>query len=189
MLREMLEMSEPDVTGRAGLRSGGPAVVSRRCRPGRSVRAISANAQCALDTIRQKPVKGIPSWLLHVMELRHIERLAGAAPGAYRRDPDGVYLAFQRAIGTCLLDQYLADNPLTMGDQGFEGTRPGATTGAEEIVLDGVPIDSPEAVVEHLERVVFPGLRRAIRTFDEAARRRRDHGARARSRPCSVPTC
>ena len=127
-------------------------------------------AQLALDTIYQRPTRGIPSWLLHVMERRHIERLAGASPGDYDRDPDGVYMAFQRAIGTCLLDQYLADNPLTMGDQGFEGTAHGATTGASEVACDGVPIDSPEAVVDHLERFEFPRLRHKIASFDEDAR-------------------
>ena len=128
--------------------------------------ALSPNAQCALDTILRKPVDGIPSWLLHVMQIGHIERIAGAAPGSYRGDPDTVYVAFQRAAGTCMLDQYLADNPLTMGDRGYEGTAHGATTGAEEIVLDGIRIDSPEAVVEHIERIVLPGLRRKITEFD-----------------------
>ena len=52
------------------------------------------------------------------MDHEHIERLAGAQPGDYRRDPDKVYIAFQRAIGTCLLDQYLATNPLSMGPRG-----------------------------------------------------------------------
>ena len=128
------------------------------------------NARLALDTIRQRPARGIPSWLLHVMEHRHIERLAGAQPGDYRRDPDGVYLAFQRAIGTCLLDQYLAGNPLTMGERGFEAAQHGATTGAERIVCDSILIDSPEAVVDHLERVEFPRLRRRIADFDADAR-------------------
>ncbi len=36
--------------------------------------------------------------------------------------PGRVYLAMQRAIGTCLLDQYLPDNPLTMGDHGYEAS-------------------------------------------------------------------
>jgi hypothetical protein len=125
------------------------------------------NAQLALDTILQKPVRGVPSWLLHIMEHRHIERLAGAQPGDYTRNPDAVYLAFQRNVGTCLLDQYLADNPLTMGEQGFEVASHGATTGADEIVCDGIRIDSPEAVVEHLERVEFPRLRQCMATFDE----------------------
>ena len=128
-----------------------------------------ATAQLALDTILQRPTKGIPSWLLHIMEHRYIERLAGAQPGDYVREPDRVYLAFQRAVGTCLLDQYLADNPLTMGDRGFEGTTHGATTGAEEIECDGMRIDSPEAVVAHLEQIEIPRLQRCIETFDEGA--------------------
>ena len=127
-------------------------------------------AQLALDTILQKPVRGIPSWLLHIMEHRYIERLAGAQPGDYMRHPDAVYLAFQRNIGTCLLDQYLADNPLSMGDSGFEDAAHGATTGAGQIVCDGMCIDSPEAVVEHLERLEFPRLRRYIADFDEERR-------------------
>jgi hypothetical protein len=128
------------------------------------------SAQLALDTIYQRPTVGIPSWLLHVMEHAHIERLAGAEPGSYRRDPDGVYLAMQRAVGTCLLDQYLADNPLTMGDRGFEGTQLTATTGAEQIVCDGMLIDSPEAVVTHLEQVEFPRFRQEAAAFDEDTR-------------------
>ncbi len=130
------------------------------------------SAQLALDAIYQRPTQGIPSWLLHVMEHAHIERLAGAEPGSYRRDPDRVYLAMQRAIGTCLLDQYLADNPLTMGSRGYEGAARTATTGAEQIICDGIVIDSPEAVVEHLARVAFPQLRAAVAAFDEEARLR-----------------
>jgi hypothetical protein len=132
--------------------------------------AFGPSYHLALDTIHQRPTRGIPSWLLHIMEHRHIERLAGAQPGEYARDPHRVYLAFQRNIGTCMLDQYLAENPLTMGDHGYEGTAHGATTGADTIVCDGMVIDSPEAVVAHLEQVEFPRIRRRIAAFDEDAR-------------------
>ncbi len=128
------------------------------------------SAQLALDTILQKPVLGIPSWLLNVMEQRCIERFAGVGPGEYRRHPDDVYLTFQRAVGTCLLDQYLADNPLTIGDHGFESTPLGATTGANQIVVDGYTIDSPEALVNHLEHVEFVRLRERISNFDMPTR-------------------
>jgi hypothetical protein len=130
-------------------------------------------AQLALDTLLQRPMAGIPGWALFLMEHTHIERLAGARPGAYRRDPEGVYLAMQRAIGTCLVDQYIPRNPLTMGDAGYEvdsDRRDTATTGAHEIVCDGVRIDSPEAVVEHLERFAFPRIVAAIAAFDEERR-------------------
>jgi hypothetical protein len=128
---------------------------------------LSPNAELALDTMLRRPAKGIPGWLLHVMQIGHLEKIAGAAPGSYRENPDAVYTAFQRATGICMLDQYLADNPLTMGDRGYEGAPHGATTGAEEIVLDGMRIDSPESVVEHIEKVVSPGLRREIAGFNE----------------------
>lgn len=135
-----------------------------------AVMITSERAQLALDTILQKPVKGVPSWLIHPMDIEHIERLAGAAPGDYRRHPDQVYIAFQRAVGTCLLDQYLATNPLSMGPRGYENPDHGATTGAAEIVVDDIVIDSPEAVVQHLASVVFPRLRAAADGYDEDAR-------------------
>ncbi len=131
---------------------------------------MTPTAQLALDTILQRPTTGIPNWVVHLMQHDHLERLAGAQPGDYRRNPEPVYLAAQRVIGACLIDQYIPDNPLTMGDRGFEGTAHGATTGAAEIVCDGMVIDSPEAVVAHLERFVFPALQRAQEAFDEERR-------------------
>jgi hypothetical protein len=131
----------------------------------------SATAQLALDTILQQPTTGIPSWLLNIMQHSYIDRLAGVEPGSYQREHDRVYLAMQNAIGTCLFDQYLADNPLTMGDSGFESTTTlSATTGLRIIECDDLIIDSPEAVVTHLESVEFPRLIQAIDTFDEELR-------------------
>ena len=80
----------------------------------------SENVQLALDTISQKPVVGIPIAGPNIMEHRFIERLAGAAPGDYRKDPYDVYHRMQLAIGSCMIDQYIPDNPLTMGDHGYE---------------------------------------------------------------------
>jgi hypothetical protein len=59
-----------------------------------------------------------------------------------------------------------------MSSGGFEGSAHGATTGAEEVVVDGIVIDSPEAVVEHMEKIVFPRLTEQAKTFDEDARTR-----------------
>jgi hypothetical protein len=133
--------------------------------------ALAPTARLALDTIHQRPVKGIPSWLINPMEHAIIERLAGAAPGEYVRDPHRVYLQMQRNAGTCLLDQYLAENPLSMGAHGYEGdAEKGATQGAERVVVDGIVIDSPEAVVEHLEKFVFPEARAAAAAVDEDRR-------------------
>lgn len=136
------------------------------------IEPTTPTARLALDVIMQKPVRGIPSWLLNIMEHGYIERLAGVEPGSYRRNPEETYLAMQRALGTCLLDQYIPENPLSIGGRGYEGAAHGATTGAEEIVLDEMTIDSPEAVVEHMERFVFPALQSAAESFDEDARLR-----------------
>jgi uroporphyrinogen decarboxylase len=130
-------------------------------------------AQLALDAILQEPTRGIPSWLLNPMQHSHIERIAGAEPGSYRREPEKVYLAMQYALGTCLLDQWIPRNPLTMGETGYEedaAQRTAATAGVHEVICDGIRINSPEAVVEHLERFEFPRLRQAIAEFDEEVR-------------------
>jgi hypothetical protein len=152
---------------------------------------MTRNARLALETIRQRPTTGVPSWMLHVMEHAEIERLAGVHPGAYQREPEATYLAMQRRIGTCLVDQYIPLNPLEMGAGGYEGavgmrvedrvphaveqgTTPcadgGASCGAGQVVCDGIVIDSAEAVVEHLECVEFPRLLRMIFSFEEDKR-------------------
>jgi hypothetical protein len=127
-------------------------------------------AQLALYTIYGQPTRGIPSWLLNIMQHDVIEHLAEAPPGEYRQDPHRVYIQMQRNIGTCLLDQYLAENPLSMGDFGFESEAARtATTGSQQVILDGIVIESPESVVEHLERFEFPRLENETASFDEAA--------------------
>ena len=127
---------------------------------------MTERVQLALDTIAQRPTRGVPTMWVHIMEHAFIERLCGARPGAYRQDPVGVYLASQEAIGTCMIDQFIPTNPLTMGQAGYESAERGPTTGAERITADGMAIDSPEAVVEHLERVELPRIREAISAFD-----------------------
>lgn len=118
---------------------------------------LNANAQLALDTIRGKPVQGIPSWCLFLMEHGMIERLADAPPGSYAAAPETTYLAMQRRAGICMIDQYIPTNPLTIGSSGYDSDKPRtATTGLDQIVLDGITIDSPEAVIEHMEKIVFP---------------------------------
>jgi hypothetical protein len=131
------------------------------------------NAQLALDTILQKPTVGIPSNFINIMQHDQIERIADASPGDYLKYPEEVYLACQRAIGIGLLDQWIPRNPLTMGKNGFAADsekRNTATTGAADIVCNGIHIDAPEAVVEHLERFIFPGLRMQLTAFNEDSR-------------------
>jgi hypothetical protein len=120
-------------------------------------------ARMALDAIDMKPTKGIPSWLVHVMDMPFMEQVTGHAPGDYVKNPDQVYIAFQKLAGCCYIDQYLADNPLTMASHGFafDVAKTSADGTGRHIVLDGIAIDSPEAVLEHMERVVSP--RRAAR--------------------------
>ena len=123
-------------------------------------------ARLALDAIAGRPTRGIPVWLVHVMDVPFIEQMTGHAPGDFERDPDEVYLAFEKLAGVCYIDQYIPDNPLTMGPAGYDENAPRTiTTGAGRNEVDGIVIDSPEAVVEHLERFVFPRRRRKLETF------------------------
>jgi hypothetical protein len=122
------------------------------------------NAKLALDTLARRPTLGIPTALSHFMEHAVIERLAGSREGDYIRDPYGVYIKMQRNIGACMIDQYIPDNPLTMGNRGYEHGSNSATTGLVA-VLDGITIDSPDAVAEHLEKYELPRLREKIKSF------------------------
>ena len=124
--------------------------------------------EAVLDTIARKKVKGIPTWIVHTMDFDILDELAGEKPGTYLKDPVGTYLKAQKNAGVDFIDQLIPENPLSMRRDGFEsGTQKGATTGAEKIVLDGMVIDSPEAVIEHLEKIAFPQLEKAKETFDE----------------------
>lgn len=130
---------------------------------GKPLSWFESNAQLALDTLAMKPTKGIPHCHAHIMEIPLIEELAGVPAGDYKKDPSSVYLAMQRNIGGCFIDQFIPDNALSMGQHGYEDeTKRGATTGAETIIRDGMKIDSPEAVVTHMEKFVFPYLERKI---------------------------
>ncbi len=114
-------------------------------------------ARMAWDTLALHPTRGIPTWMINAMQWSHLETLSGNLPGSYGTEPVRVYRDFQHAAGVCFIDQWIPDNPLSMGNQGYEGDiERTATTGAKEIVIDGVRIDSPEAVVQHMETHLFP---------------------------------
>ena len=116
-----------------------------------------ANAQLAWDTIALKPTRGIATGGFQTMQWSQLEELSGNPPGSYPKDPVRVYREFMVKSGVSFIDQWIPDNPLTMKDQGYTAdTKRGATSGAEEIVCDGIPIDSPEAVVAHMEQYLFP---------------------------------
>lgn len=124
---------------------------------------LGPNARLAAETTEGRATRGIPNTGLNLMHVPLLEEVAGHAPGSYREDPETVYLGFQRRIGACKIDQFIPRNPLTMAEHGYgKATARTATTGAERTVLDGIAIDSPEAVAEHLERFVFPKMERQI---------------------------
>jgi hypothetical protein len=129
---------------------------------------MTDNVRLAIDTICQKPTRGIPSFGSNIMEHRIIEKLAGAEEGQYARDPYEVYLRMQHSIGSCMIDQYIPENPLSMGDHGFTGGGQSATTG-KTAILNGITIDSPEAVAEHMERFVLPQIKGQIARFNESS--------------------
>jgi hypothetical protein len=119
--------------------------------------AWEANAQLALDVIAMKPTSGIPCWMINDMQWSHLEELSGNPTGSYPDDPVRVYREFQLAMGACYIDQWIPENPLSIKEKGYgEDAAHTATTGAEEVVCNGIRIDSPEAVVEHMEQFLFP---------------------------------
>jgi len=130
---------------------------------------IESNSQrFVMDTIARKPVKGIPTWLVHIMEIELLEQVAGVSHGTYVKEPEQTYLKCLYNIGVNFVDQYIPRNPLSMKKEGYDSdTVKGATTGAEKIVCDGITIDSPEAVVEHLEKIEWPRLKQSIKNFNE----------------------
>ena len=116
-----------------------------------------ANAQLALDTIALRATHGIPTWMLNDMQWAHLELLSGNPPGSYALHPVRVYREFQLQAGCCFIDQWIPENPLSMREQGYgEDAARGATTGGETVLRDGMVIDSPEAVVAHMETHLFP---------------------------------
>ncbi|MGD0093363.1 MAG: hypothetical protein ABSE73_25900 [Planctomycetota bacterium] len=135
--------------------------------------AWQEHARLAWDTIHLKPTRGIPCCGLNVMDWGLLEELGGHPAGSYPQDPARVYLDFQLAIGATMIDQWIPDNPLTMTEQGYEsGTPRGAATGAAQIVRDGMAIDSPEAVVAHMEKFLFPRLAAWGKELDAQAEER-----------------
>ncbi len=134
------------------------------------LQTISENQQLVLDTIDRKPVTGIPCRSLLVMEHEYIERIAGVPSGLYEKDPENVYNTMLEKFGVCMLDQYVPWHPLKMGNKGYETYSKGATTGSREIRVNDMLIDSPEAVVAHLETHVFPDLTEQANRFNEQER-------------------
>lgn len=128
----------------------------------------TSNAELALAALNHQPVKGIPIALFHIMEHRIIEQLAECKPGSYKTDPYAVYIRMLQKVGVCLVDQMLVENPLSMGDHGYEADSD-VSRSAGPICLDGKLIDSPEACVEHMEANLIPQIREAVANFRHEA--------------------
>lgn len=135
------------------------------------------NVQLVYDTINLRQTRGIPTCWFNTMQWSQLEAFSGNPPGSYEKDPVRVYSAFMRKSGVCFIDQWIPKNPLGMKDQGYDsGTSRTATTGAAEIIRDGMLIDSPEAAVAHMEKFLFPQWEKWGRDLeanaDEEVRRR-----------------
>ena len=133
------------------------------------MREYTESAQMALDAINRKENSGIPTGLVHIMEHSIIERLAGAESGAYVNDPYGVYCRMLEKIGVNMVDQFLAANPLTMGNRGYEHSLDTPTTGGVTN-MDGFIIDGPETCLEYMESIDIPNLKKRIAGFHEEQR-------------------
>lgn len=130
----------------------------------------SPRADLVHAVLEGRPAPGIPIWLINPMEWRMIDRLAGLPEGSYAANPIPTYRSMLERSGVCMVDQWIPDNPLTMGETGYEeGSAHGATTGADRIEADGMVIDSPEAVVQHIEGFSIPRWRALATSFDADA--------------------
>ena len=128
-------------------------------------------ARKTLDVINGgRAVSGIPVWLINPMEHSHIDRIAGVPEGSYKNNPVPVYTKMLLNAGCTLIDQFIPENPLSMGSHGYEDDakmRDRATAGKKEIVLDGMVIDSVEAAAEHREKFGLAVYEKRIKEFNE----------------------
>ncbi len=112
---------------------------------------------------------GFPVGMLNIMEHSKIEYFS-SLDKKYKDDPVAVYRSAQENLGVTFIDQWIPTNPLSMGESGYDGGAHSPTTGISYVTVDGIEINEPEDVCEHLERFVFPWLRSAAQNFDIEAR-------------------
>ncbi len=135
--------------------------------------AQSARHAEVTAAIAGENLSGYPTAGVHILEHSELNRLAarnGMKDADYEKNPVEVYRRAKREIGVSMGDQWIPLNPMTMGSRGYIGGEKGATTGAEQIEVDGMLIGEPEDVVEHLERFEFPRLEKKAAEFDLEAR-------------------
>lgn len=124
------------------------------------------NKSRILDTLQGKETAGIPIWGPNIMEHSVLELLDGSGR-RYVDDPYGVYIGALQKIGVDMVDQFIPTNPLSMGSGGYDGPSGEHNAPDSGIVLNGITIDSPEAVAEHMEAVLIPSIEAKIRDFSE----------------------
>ena len=124
-----------------------------------------ANAENVLDTISHRETNQIPLWFFHILEHEMIDRLSGVPIGTYIKNPKQTYNLLQQKAGVNFIDQYLWENPLIMGAHGYENAEYGATTGATTIIVNDMPINSPEDVIQHLEKYEIPNMQKKLKDF------------------------
>jgi len=117
------------------------------------------------QVINREQKTGYPTGLTHIMEHSMLEKIAGMK--GYVENPTAVYRQAALNIGVSFIDQWIPDNPLVMGAEGYEDAEATATTGAEKIIMDGMEINEPEDVCIHMEKHHFPQLQKLIREFNE----------------------
>jgi len=118
-------------------------------------------------------LNGYPTANGQIMSHSELNRLAaknGMENPDYVNNPKEVFRRSMLEIGWDMCDQWIPYNSLTMGEAGYEHGSFSATTGPKEIIKDGIRIEEPEDVVEHLEQFVFPELQEQIDNFDEEAK-------------------
>lgn len=109
----------------------------------------------------QGPEDGIPSWMLYPLDVTWTERFLGEPPGSYFRDPAGSEIRKMRRCRTAFMDQMVMA-PEHQVQSGFGSRLPW-----QPFELDGITIDGPEAVRDHMERIAIPGLESAIARADD----------------------
>lgn len=134
---------------------------------------LSEAQEFAWQSLEDSRTGKIGIFLINPMEWSIIDRIAGKPLGSYQKNPIETYRLMQINSGVGLLDQWIPENPLSMGSGGYESDsdlHQGVTTGGEKIILDGMEIREPEDAVAHLEKFVFPALQKVIQDFDEDKR-------------------
>lgn len=123
--------------------------------------STTSGAELTLKWINrtQAPTDGIPQWIIHPMDPQWVERFVDESEGTYYSDPVSFTLKMNHRLGTSFLDQLVT----IQSEIDHEGWH--VEVSDQPPVVEGITIDSPEAVARHYEQFVLPALERAISDF------------------------